>query len=227
MTFWPRWLACSLAPWLWTACRPCTWTACPRQQAASCRCERGGGGCAGRLATTAADALPRYTPTRVRTCTHHTACTDAHTHTHPRPRSLQVRECASALLSVAKAARLPVFLVGHVTKSGDLAGPRVLEHIVDAVLHMEGARGHPVRLVSAPGGGGRAQQQHSLKNRHLAALLVVLSCFCCPALPCCFALLPCPALPCWVAALPAQHGEPPPLPRSPPTLPAMLCSCAA
>jgi DNA repair protein RadA/Sms len=60
---------------------------------------------------------------------------------------VQVRECASALLQVAKRQRIPVFLVGHVTKSGDLAGPRVLEHIVDVVVYMEGARQQGVRLV--------------------------------------------------------------------------------
>ncbi|PSC73730.1 DNA repair [Micractinium conductrix] len=59
----------------------------------------------------------------------------------------QVRECATALLQVAKRERVPVFLVGHVTKSGDLAGPRVLEHIVDTVVYMEGGRQQPVRLV--------------------------------------------------------------------------------
>lgn len=59
----------------------------------------------------------------------------------------QVRECATALLQVAKRERIPVFLVGHVTKSGDLAGPRVLEHIVDTVVYMEGGRQQPVRLV--------------------------------------------------------------------------------
>lgn len=60
---------------------------------------------------------------------------------------VQVRECASALLQVAKRERIPVFLVGHVTKSGDIAGPRVLEHIVDVVVYMEGGRQQPVRLV--------------------------------------------------------------------------------
>lgn len=52
----------------------------------------------------------------------------------------QVRECATALLQVAKRENIPVFLVGHVTKSGDVAGPRVLEHIVDVVLYLEVAR---------------------------------------------------------------------------------------
>jgi DNA repair protein RadA/Sms len=60
---------------------------------------------------------------------------------------VQVRECASALLQVAKRTNIPVFLVGHVTKSGDIAGPRVLEHIVDVVLYMEGGRQQQMRLV--------------------------------------------------------------------------------
>jgi len=59
----------------------------------------------------------------------------------------QVRECASDLLRVAKADGMPVFLVGHVTKSGAIAGPRVLEHIVDTVLYLEGERYHTYRLL--------------------------------------------------------------------------------
>ncbi|KAE9467860.1 hypothetical protein C3L33_00216, partial [Rhododendron williamsianum] len=49
----------------------------------------------------------------------------------------QVKECTSALLRFAKKTGIPVLLIGHVTKSGDIAGPRVLEHIVDVVLYME------------------------------------------------------------------------------------------
>ena len=61
----------------------------------------------------------------------------------------QVRECAAALMRVAKAAGVPVFLVGHVTKSGDIAGPRVLEHLVDAVLYLEGSRHADLRILRA------------------------------------------------------------------------------
>jgi DNA repair protein RadA/Sms len=61
----------------------------------------------------------------------------------------QVRECAAALMRVAKAAGVPVFLVGHVTKSGDVAGPRVLEHLVDAVLYLEGSRHADLRILRA------------------------------------------------------------------------------
>lgn len=59
----------------------------------------------------------------------------------------QVRECASRLMMFAKTGGVPVFLIGHVTKEGAIAGPRVLEHIVDTVLYFEGDRGHPYRIL--------------------------------------------------------------------------------
>ncbi|MGW0518038.1 DNA repair protein RadA [Crossiella sp. NPDC003009] len=59
----------------------------------------------------------------------------------------QVRAVASALIAVAKENNLPVLLVGHVTKDGSIAGPRVLEHLVDVVLHFEGDRHSTLRLV--------------------------------------------------------------------------------
>ena len=59
----------------------------------------------------------------------------------------QVRECATALLRMAKSQGIPVFLVGHVTKEGAIAGPRVLEHMVDTVLYLEGERFHSYRLL--------------------------------------------------------------------------------
>jgi len=61
----------------------------------------------------------------------------------------QVRECAGRLLRKAKEAQVPIFLVGHVTKSGMLAGPRVLEHVVDTVLYFEGERNHSFRVLRA------------------------------------------------------------------------------
>lgn len=61
----------------------------------------------------------------------------------------QVREAASMLQQVAKSRGMAVFLVGHVTKEGALAGPRVLEHIVDTVLYLEGDRYHAFRLLRA------------------------------------------------------------------------------
>ncbi len=59
----------------------------------------------------------------------------------------QVREGAAALLRLAKASGIPILIVGHVTKAGAIAGPRVLEHIVDAVLYLEGERFHAFRLL--------------------------------------------------------------------------------
>jgi DNA repair protein RadA/Sms len=61
----------------------------------------------------------------------------------------QVRESAAVLAATAKTHGTALLLVGHVTKEGALAGPRVLEHLVDAVLMFEGERGHPFRLLRA------------------------------------------------------------------------------
>jgi DNA repair protein RadA/Sms len=61
----------------------------------------------------------------------------------------QVRECGLALLHYAKGSRAAVFLVGHVTKEGAVAGPRVLEHMVDAVLYLEGERYQHYRVLRA------------------------------------------------------------------------------
>jgi DNA repair protein RadA/Sms len=59
----------------------------------------------------------------------------------------QVRECAATLLRLAKSRHIPMFIVGHVTKEGAIAGPRVLEHMVDTVLYLEGERFHAYRLL--------------------------------------------------------------------------------
>ena len=61
----------------------------------------------------------------------------------------QVRECAAKLLDVAKSQDLPVWLVGHVTKDGSIAGPRVLEHLVDCVLYLEGDANSGYRILRA------------------------------------------------------------------------------
>jgi DNA repair protein RadA/Sms len=61
----------------------------------------------------------------------------------------QVRESAARLMRLAKEIGIPIFLVGHVTKEGAIAGPRVLEHIVDTVLYMEGDRGQELRILRA------------------------------------------------------------------------------
>ena len=61
----------------------------------------------------------------------------------------QVRETAAKLMTFAKTSGIPVFLVGHVTKDGAIAGPKVLEHLVDTVLYFEGDRGHAFRILRA------------------------------------------------------------------------------
>ncbi len=66
----------------------------------------------------------------------------------------QVREVAARLMSLAKQRDIPVFLIGHVTKDGAIAGPKVLEHMVDTVLYFEGDRGHVFRIL------------RSVKNRY-------------------------------------------------------------
>ncbi|MET3684059.1 DNA repair protein RadA/Sms [Alkalibacillus flavidus] len=59
----------------------------------------------------------------------------------------QVRECTSSLMKVAKSKGIPIFIVGHVTKEGAIAGPRLLEHMVDTVLYFEGERHHTFRIL--------------------------------------------------------------------------------
>jgi DNA repair protein RadA/Sms len=61
----------------------------------------------------------------------------------------QIREVAARLMFFAKKSGTTVFLIGHVTKEGAIAGPRVLEHIVDTVLYFEGNKGHPYRILRA------------------------------------------------------------------------------
>jgi DNA repair protein RadA/Sms len=73
----------------------------------------------------------------------------------------QVRECAAQLTRLAKQSAITVILVGHVTKEGAIAGPRVLEHIVDTVLYFEGDAHSSFRLVRA------------IKNRFGAAQAIV------------------------------------------------------
>lgn len=61
----------------------------------------------------------------------------------------QVRECAAEFLRFAKETNTPVFMIGHITKEGSIAGPKVLEHMVDTVLQFEGDRNHIYRLLRA------------------------------------------------------------------------------
>jgi DNA repair protein RadA/Sms len=59
----------------------------------------------------------------------------------------QIRECASELLKIAKSKGVPLFLLGHITKDGDLAGPKVLEHIVDTVLYFDAEKSNVSRIL--------------------------------------------------------------------------------
>jgi DNA repair protein RadA/Sms len=59
----------------------------------------------------------------------------------------QVRECTLQLMRIAKSTHTPIFIIGHVTKEGTVAGPKALEHIADAVLYLEGERYHSYRLL--------------------------------------------------------------------------------
>ncbi|MEX1193271.1 MAG: DNA repair protein RadA [Brumimicrobium sp.] len=69
-------------------------------------------------------------------------------HIESSPGSIsQIRECTAQLLRYAKQTETPVFLIGHITKEGSLAGPKVLEHMVDTVLQFEGDRNHVYRLL--------------------------------------------------------------------------------
>lgn len=61
----------------------------------------------------------------------------------------QVRESSMALTSIAKSRNIPIFIVGHITKEGSIAGPKVMEHIVDTVLYMEGDSYHIYRILRA------------------------------------------------------------------------------
>ncbi|GGC46627.1 DNA repair protein RadA [Parapedobacter defluvii] len=61
----------------------------------------------------------------------------------------QVRECTAELLRFAKETNIPVFIIGHITKDGAIAGPKVLEHMVDTVLQFEGDRHHVYRMLRA------------------------------------------------------------------------------
>ncbi|MCY1634450.1 DNA repair protein RadA [Marinifilum sp. D737] len=61
----------------------------------------------------------------------------------------QIRECTSQLLQYAKQSAIPVLLIGHITKDGSLAGPKILEHMVDTVLQFEGDQNHMYRILRA------------------------------------------------------------------------------
>ena len=59
----------------------------------------------------------------------------------------QIKECTSILIKLAKSTGVPVLIVGHITKDGNIAGPKILEHMVDTVLHFEGDKQHQFRIL--------------------------------------------------------------------------------
>ena len=59
----------------------------------------------------------------------------------------QIKECASILIKLAKSTGVPILIVGHITKDGNIAGPKILEHMVDTVLHFEGDKQHQFRIL--------------------------------------------------------------------------------
>lgn len=61
----------------------------------------------------------------------------------------QVRACGNELMRLGKVKNIPIFIVAHVTKSGELAGPKIVEHLVDCVLHFTGERNHELRILRA------------------------------------------------------------------------------
>jgi len=61
----------------------------------------------------------------------------------------QVRECANNLMRIGKTNNIPIFIVAHVTKTGELAGPKILEHLVDTVIHFDGERNQEYRILRA------------------------------------------------------------------------------
>jgi len=82
----------------------------------------------------------------------------------------QVRECASGLIKLAKETQVPVFLVGHITKDGAIAGPKILEHMVDTVLHFEGDRHHTYRMVRAVKNRFGGSNELGIYEMHAAGL---------------------------------------------------------
>src|SRR5256714_14910845 len=92
-----------------------------------------------------ADALSRLKPALVVVDSIQTVLSS---HLTAAPGSIsQVRECTLQLMQLAKNTLTPIFIIGHVTKEGTVAGPKALEHIADAVLYLEGERYHTYRLL--------------------------------------------------------------------------------
>ncbi|UKN00143.1 DNA repair protein RadA [Paracrocinitomix mangrovi] len=85
----------------------------------------------------------------------------------------QIRECTAELLRYAKESGTPVFLVGHITKEGSLAGPKVLEHMVDTVLVFEGDRNHVYRIIRSVKNRFGSTNELGIYEMHGAGLRVV------------------------------------------------------
>lgn len=82
----------------------------------------------------------------------------------------QVRECATELMHLAKQRHISTFLIGHVTKSGEIAGPRVLEHIVDTVLYFEGEKQNNYRMLRAIKNRFGSTDELAVFQMHVAGL---------------------------------------------------------
>jgi DNA repair protein RadA/Sms len=85
----------------------------------------------------------------------------------------QVRECTALLTRAAKQSGVPVILVGHVTKEGAIAGPRVLEHMVDTVLYLEGERRQDLRILRATKNRFGSTEEIGIFARHASGLAEV------------------------------------------------------
>lgn len=87
----------------------------------------------------------------------------------------QVRECTLQLMQLAKSTHTPIFIIGHVTKEGTVAGPKALEHIADAVLYLEGERYHTYRLLRGVKNRFGATHEIGVFEMHGEGLLEVLN----------------------------------------------------
>jgi DNA repair protein RadA/Sms len=97
-------------------------------------------------------------------------------HLNAAPGSIsQVRECTLQLMQLAKTTAIPIFIIGHVTKEGTVAGPKALEHIVDAVLYLEGERYHSYRLLRGVKNRFGATHEIGVFEMHGEGLLEVLN----------------------------------------------------
>ncbi len=87
----------------------------------------------------------------------------------------QVRECTLQLMQLAKSTLTPIFIIGHVTKEGTVAGPKALEHIADAVLYLEGERYHTYRLLRGVKNRFGATHEVGVFEMHGEGLVEVLN----------------------------------------------------